>query len=308
MNPVDVGYTEDGGIYAGVFLVDSLLPFGVISGDSLQAISEQQAEEAAEDTAVLEEAQEIVDSDEEETEEEPLTADEKAESDGVEEAESVAEPVLTESETESAAEPVLTESGTESAAEPVLTDSETESIAEPVLEEVIEYPAQSFKGSTENVVVTVLAPEGAFPADTTMVVEDALDSVVNDITDAVSDGSKTVNKVHAVDITFKYSNGNEIEPLVPVKVTITAEEKQTEEETLVVHVSDEGNVEQVEDAVVSERNGESSARLTMEAVAEEFSVYAIVYTVDFSCSVNGKMYDFSLPGLAFLSMIALFRQ
>ena len=107
MNPVDVGYTEDGGIYAGVFLVDSLLPFGVISGDSLQAISEQQAEEAAEDTAVLEEAQEIMDSDEEETEEEPLTADEKAESDGVEEAESVAEPVLTESETESAAEPVL---------------------------------------------------------------------------------------------------------------------------------------------------------------------------------------------------------
>ena len=143
-----------------------------------------------------------------------------------------------------------------------------------------------------------------------MAVEDASDSVVNDITDAISDGSKTVNKVHAVDITFRDSNGNEIEPLVPVKVTIAAEEKQTEEETLVVHVSDEGNVEQVEDAVVSERNGESSARLTMEAVAEEFSVYAIVYTVDFSCSVNGKMYDFSLPGpgLAFLSMIALFRQ
>ena len=54
--------------------------------------------------------------------------------------------------------------------------------------------------------VTVLPPEGAFPADTTIAVEDALDSVANDITDAVSDGSKTVNKVHAVDITFRDSN------------------------------------------------------------------------------------------------------
>ena len=43
--------------------------------------------------------------------------------------------------------------------------------------------------------------------------------------------------------------------LVPVKMTIAAEEKQETEDTLVVHVSDEGNVEQVEDAIISDSIG-----------------------------------------------------
>ena len=150
----------------------------------------------------------------------------------------MAEPILMESETESIPEPVLTESETESVAEPILTESVAESGVEPVPEEVIEYPAKNFKASTENVMVTVSAPEGAFPDNTTMMVEDASESVVNDITETVSDGTKTVSKVHTVDITFRNSEGNEIEPLVPVKMTITAEEKQETEETHVVHVSD----------------------------------------------------------------------
>ena len=100
-----------------------------------------------------------------------------------------------------------------------------------------------------------------------------------------------------------------------------------------MHVTDEGTVEQIEDAVISERNGESRARVTMEAaaaesaaqtdsgaeaipeaapeslegtedyevVADAFSVYAIVYTVDFHYEVNGKMYEFSIPGGGFAS-------
>ena len=43
--------------------------------------------------------------------------------------------------------------------------------------------------------------------------------------------------------------------LVPVKMTIAAKEKQETEDTLVVHVSDEGNVEQVEDAIISDSIG-----------------------------------------------------
>ena len=38
---------------------------------------------------------------------------------------------------------------------------------------------------------------------------------------------------------------------------------------------------------------------------EEFSIYAIVYTVDFEYSVNGKMYQFSLPGGGFVSFTDL---
>ena len=182
--------------------------------------------------------------------------------------------------------------------------------------------------------VTVLAPEGAFPADTIMTVQDVSGSVINDIAEAVSDDSTTVNKVHAVDITFSDRKGNEIEPLVPVKMTITAEEKQKTEETLVVHVSDEGNIEQVEDVITSDSRGASRVRLTMEAgesgsavqtdsgaeampesvvdsvegteghevVTDAFSVYAIVYTVDFHYEVNGKEYKFSIPGGGFVSL------
>ena len=38
---------------------------------------------------------------------------------------------------------------------------------------------------------------------------------------------------------------------------------------------------------------------------DSFSVYAIVYTVDFEYSVNGKMYRFSLPGGGFVSFTDL---
>ena len=39
--------------------------------------------------------------------------------------------------------------------------------------------------------------------------------------------------------------------------------------------------------------------------AEQFSVYGVVYTVDFEYSVNGKMYQFSLPGGGFVSFTDL---
>ena len=41
---------------------------------------------------------------------------------------------------------------------------------------------------------------------------------------------------------------------------------------------------------------------TVEFTAESFSVYGVVYTVDFYWEVNGKTYDFSLPGGGFVSL------
>ena len=41
---------------------------------------------------------------------------------------------------------------------------------------------------------------------------------------------------------------------------------------------------------------------TLTFKAEDFSVYAVVYTVDFHWEVNGKMYDFSIPGGGFVSL------
>ena len=270
MNPVDCSYTEDGGIYSFVLLADDLSTIGVICGE-----------------------------------------------------------VLTESMAESAAELVMAESGTESAAEPVLTDSSAEQIPDIATA----YPAQDFEDSTGEVSVTVHAPEGAFPAGTSMSLKTVENDVIEDISEAVSDEKTTVKKVHAVDITFISADGNEIEPLAPVEMTITSERTRRAEEAVVVHVSDEGDVVQLEQAVITEKGGEAEASLTVEGSetgdgvsvdseaesvlteaeddgttdsytveAESFSVYAIVYTVDFHWEVNGKVYDFSLPGGGFISL------
>ncbi|MDO5138245.1 MAG: SpaA isopeptide-forming pilin-related protein [Oscillospiraceae bacterium] len=56
------------------------------------------------------------------------------------------------------------------------------------------------------------------------------------------------------------------------------------------------------DAAVSENLDDSAkSGSTVEFVTDSFSVYAIVYTVDFHWEVNGKMYDFSMPGGGFVS-------
>lgn len=44
------------------------------------------------------------------------------------------------------------------------------------------------------------------------------------------------------------------------------------------------------------------ASATVEFVAESFSVYGVVYTVDLHYEVNGKVYDFSMPGGGFVSL------
>lgn len=50
---------------------------------------------------------------------------------------------------------------------------------------------------------------------------------------------------------------------------------------------------------------ESGEEPTVFFQTDSFSVYAIVYTVDFKYSVNGKMYQFSLPGGGFVSFTDL---
>ncbi|MDO5138537.1 MAG: vWA domain-containing protein, partial [Oscillospiraceae bacterium] len=51
------------------------------------------------------------------------------------------------------------------------------------------------------------------------------------------------------------------------------------------------------DTGTKENNGD-----TLIFEAEAFSVYAIVYTVDFHYEINGKMYEFSIPGGGFVSL------
>ncbi len=132
--------------------------------------------------------------------------------------------------------------------------------------EDVEHPAQEFEARTETVIVTVSAPEGAFPAGTTMTVVDVEDD--GTIESAAAEDFKEVKRIHAVDITFYDAEGVEIEPLAPISVSMAVEEEQIEEnqDAVVVHVDAEGGAE-----VVAQSEGAEA-----EFSAGSFSVYAMV--------------------------------
>lgn len=197
------------------------------------------------------------------------------------------------------------------------------------------------------ITVHVEADKDTFPEGTTMLLSAVSDDQMTTVAEAVEgavDDRKTMG-FHAVDISFRDVNGNEIEPLKPIKVSMTSDaiQRAVEDEStapVVVHVEDgdshtshtaetensnpapyespEGSTAaEIADpaekekadaptATVIEANTEGSDAshgstdntLTFEAAS--FSVYAIVYTVDFEYSVDDenvtKTLYFSLPG------------
>ena len=98
----------------------------------------------------------------------------------------------------------------------------------------------------------------------------------------------------------------EFVPESGVSVEITYAEPMAENpetEVSAVHFADEAAEAEVIEA--STTNVQDDGAATVEFTAESFSVYGVIYTVDFVYSVNGKMYQFSLPGGGFVSFTDL---
>ena len=255
--------------------------------------------------------------DEEETEKEENPADKAA------------------SEEEEAAE---TAEGADTAEE--AEDSEEKQPSEPAM------PAQSFEETISvktgtgaytgksgalpkkgDILVHVEADEGAFPAGTTMKVS-ALDrNTQNAVGDAVESAVDARTKgFQAVDIAFFDADGKEIEPLKPIRVSMTssvisqAADSEHAGETVVVHVDDAGTAQVIggtgdnsdasqaesaadpENGAVESADVNAGAGISTEAPdqisfdADRFSTYVLVYTVDFHYEVDGKTYQFTLEG------------
>ncbi len=191
------------------------------------AAEEAEEEEAAPEEAVSEEA------------EEPESAAEESEEAAEEEA------VSEEAESEEAAEEAASE---ESEAEEIPAEEETPAEEEPA--EVI-FPAQNFKAedADNDLTVTVEAPEGALPENAGMRIRKVKAS---DYQAAAMDAvSGEIDVVLAVDISFYDENGAEIEPAVPVQVTMTAPEIAQIAEPIVVHISDETEATVVDQAEIA---------------------------------------------------------
>ena len=161
-----------------------------------------------------------------------------------------------------------------------------EETAEETVGEIM--PAQHFEADAEGVLVTVDAPEGAFPEGTTMAVSlvELDDDTLSNVTGAVeSSGEQKVVTAQAVDISFYDADRNLIEPKLPIKVSMKSAIVSESENVALVHLSEaeEGEdaapeapaAEVVADVKVVE-NPEEDNEIQFESDA--FSVYVLVGT------------------------------
>ena len=102
------------------------------------------------------------------------------------------------------------------------------------------------------------------------------------------------------------AGGKEFTPESGVSVEITYAEplaEYSETEVNAVHFADEKAEAEVIEANTAEVRDNGKA--TVEFTAESFSVYGVIYTVDFHWEVDGKTYDYSIPGGGFVSFYDL---
>ena len=96
---------------------------------------------------------------------------------------------------------------------------------------------------------------------------------------------------------------DEFRPESGVSVEITYAEPLAEKadaEVSAVHFAEEtAEAEMIE---ASQAEVQEDGVSTVEFTAESFSVYGVIYTVDFQWEVNGKTYEFSIPGGGFVSL------
>ena len=118
---------------------------------------------------------------------------------------------------------------------------------------------------------------------------------------------ETLPKYAARFFDIKIMAGNkEFKPESGVSVEITYAEplaENPETEVSAVHFADEAAKAEVIDANASEIKDDGAA--TVEFMAESFSVYGVIYTVDFDWEVNGKKFEFAIPGGGFVSFTDL---
>lgn len=197
----------------------------------------------------------------------------------------------------------ITETETEKVTKATEKTTETEKETEDVKEEVsasAAMPAVTFdqKVNTENgtVMVHVDAEEGAFEDGTSMAVTPV---TRQDILDKAIDAAGGKGAAAAMDITFMKPDGTKTEPLKPIHVKMISPVLNRAEEAHVVHVADSGSTDVVAkksdgktiESTSSDANS-SDTKNTVSFESDSFSVYAIVYTVDFSFSG----YTYSIKG------------
>ena len=221
--------------------------------------------------------------------EEEATVEEAPAEQPTEEATPVEEPQQEEVAPEASEEAQVEEvnNAPEEAAEP--QQEETAAPEEPQEEakEEVQYPA--FNATIEEQGVTLSASEGVFPQGTTVSATDKSDddTVVNalEATISAANGENLqATGFVAYDFSFVDASGNKVEPKGDVSVTYSniSTTIPSSEVYRVYHVTDEGNVEAVEDSKVTVSDGQ------VTFTANSFSSYAVVGYNTIQAAVNAE--------------------
>ena len=182
--------------------------------------------------------------------------------------------------------------------------------AEPEIEGPV---SGELRAEGEDYTITVsYTEEAGLPADVSLKVKEITrkkeyESYKSQMEEELIDPESTkVTGARFFDITLEDSEGNELHPESGVRVLIeTKDTLQENEKVQICHFDEEKDKPvEVESLEVTGETYEEE-NLGVEFEAESFSVYGVVYTVDFEYSVNGKIYQFSLPGGGFVSFTDL---
>lgn len=197
----------------------------------------------------------------------------------------------------------------EPSAESTVLPETAEPVSSPVTTEApASMPEMSFeqKEETTGITVSVKAEADTFPEGTTMELSPVEDQSI--LEDAKQASELQNPSAVAVDITFRDPDGMIIEPQKQIRVTMTSDVIKEADSVDVVHVPDQEEdtstavVDQIPDQNLSEEEKPAEDQVVFDA--DQFSVYAIVYTVDFTFSG----YTYSIEGGSSILLSSLANQ
>ena len=166
--------------------------------------------------------------------------------------------------------------------EAVIEISENEENIEEIHEEektIESFGPFFFYDDSTDVIVSVEAPEGAFEENTVMIVTPVREEEVIDTVNSTLENDESNNratKIQAVDISF-YCNDEEVEPLLPIKVSLTSKLiKESNKDPKIIHIDDKGEGE-----IIEQSSDVESKEDEVIFKAESFSTYVLVITTDY---------------------------
>ncbi len=188
------------------------------------------------------------------------------------------------------------ESSEEEQTEAVAFSADSFSVYAVVVTETIETKYIDAEGETWNISVG-FTKEANIPAGAKLDVSALADEESAGYYDQAADalkGRETITMARFFDITIRDAEGAEVQPHAPVEVKVVLDEASGDA-VKAVHFAEAGM-----ELIDADRDAEG---VTFEA--EGFSVYGIVYTVDFYYGVDGQSYEYHIEGGSVQSLRAL---